>query len=212
VGGRLRALADPIDPAQRRLAEGRLVTVLRRHQRRSPLRPDLRVDALVAALRAGEPARPLSHRGRGAISLTDAELRQVVDGMVESGTLLRTGHRVQLPGEDRALDPVMRRRVDQLLATLAAAGATPPPVEPLARGLGLPEAMLAQLRAAGELVSVAPRIDYARETWEEIAVRLDQLPADGVPSVRLVRDELATTRRHAEAVLRRWSRDRRAVE
>jgi hypothetical protein len=164
------------------------------------------VDALIAALGAVEPVRPLSHRGRGAISLTDAELRLVVDGMVESGTLLRAGHRVQLPGGAGPLDPIMRGRVDELLATLAAAGPAPPPAEPLARRLGMPEAMLAQLRAAGELVSVAPRIDYPRETWERIAACLEELPGDGAPSVRLVRDALGTSRRHAEAILRHRNR------
>ena len=108
----------------------------------------------------------------------------------------------------------MRERVDQLLATLAAGGATPPPVNGVATRLGIPPALVGQLRAAGELVSVAPRIDYPRESWLEISRRIDLLATDGPPSVRMVRDDLDTARRFAEAILQHWnqSRDRRGVE
>jgi hypothetical protein len=198
----------PIDPGQRRLAERRLLTALRRHQKRSPLRPDVRVDTLVAELRAGEPARATSHRGRQPLPLSDAQLRVVVDGMVAAGTLRRSGHRVELREADQELDPIMRERVDQLVATLAAGGAKPPAAEVVARRLGIPDALVDQLRAAGKLVSVGPRIDYPRPAWLEIEHRLDRLALEGDPSVRAVRDELGTARRHAEAILRHWNRSR----
>ena len=197
----------PIDPGQRRIAERRLLTALRRHQRQSPLRRDVRIDTLVRDVRAGEPGRATSHRGRHPLMLTDAELRSVVDGMVAAGALLRTGHRVQLPDAGQSLDPIMRERVDQLLATLAAGGASPPPAETEAARLGIPVALVDQLRAAGELVSVAPRIDFPRQAWLEISLRLDRLAASRPLSVGVVRDELGTARRHAEAILRH--RDRR---
>ena len=182
--------------------------MLRRHQRRTPLRPDLRVDTLVAELRAAEPVRKLGHRGQRALTITDAELRGVVDGMVLSGALLRTGHRVRLPEGGPTLDPLMASRVDLLLATLNAAGATPPPAEVVAVRLGIPSALVEQLRAAGELVSVGPRIDLTREAWSEIAARLDRLAAAGPLSVSVVRDDLDTARRFAEAILRHWNRQR----
>jgi hypothetical protein len=192
----------PIDPGQRRIAERRLLTALRQHQRRSPLRPDLRVDSLVVKAHADEPARPSRHRGREPLTLTDGELRSVVDGMVARGALLRTGHRVQLPDAGPSFDPIMRERMDELLATLAAGGALPPPAEAEAARLGIPVALVDQLRAVGELVSVAPRIDYPREAWDEITRRLDGLAATRSLSVGVVRDELGTARRHAEAILR----------
>jgi len=200
----------PIDPGQRLVAERRLLIALRRHQRRSPLRPDLRVDTLVGELRAGEPGRATGHRGRQSITLSDGELRSVVDEMVAAGTMLRTGHRVRLPDAGPSLDPVMRQRVDEMLATLAAGGMTPPPAEAVATRLGIPPGLVDQLRAAGELISVAPRIDYPRETWLEISRRLDALATDGSASVREIRDELGTARRHAEAILRHWTRSRPA--
>jgi uncharacterized protein YciI len=206
VGGRLPTLAEPIDLGQRRLAERRLLAALRRHQRRSPLRSDVRVDTLIAELRTGEPARASSHRGQQQLGLTDAELRAVVDAMVAEGVLRRTGHRVQLPGGGLALDPIMRRRVDELLRTLTAAGAKPPPTEAVAARLGIPAALLDQLRASGELVCVGPRIDLTRESWGAIAARLDRLAANGPLSVAIVRDDLETARRFAEAILRTWNR------
>jgi hypothetical protein len=198
----------PIDPKQSRLAQRRFLAALRRHLKRAPLRADLRVDTLVQELRDAEPAGRTAHRGQAPIILTDAELRAVVDGMVADGTLLRTGHRVRLPDAQSALDPVMRERVDRLLATLEAGGATPPPAEPIAARLGIPGLLLEQLREAGDLVSVAPRIDYPRETWREIGRRVDVLLSHGPVSVRQVRDELETTRRHAEAILRHCNRPR----
>jgi hypothetical protein len=206
VGGRLPTLAEPIDLGQRRLAERRLLAALRRHQRRSPLRSDVRVDTLIAELRAHEPARASSHRGQQQLGLTDAELRGVVDGMVGSGALLRTGHRVWLPDGGPALDESMRERVELLLRTLTAAGAKPPPTEAVAARLGIPAALLDQLRASGELVSLAPRIDVTREAWGAIAARLDRLAANGPLSVSAVRDDLETARRFAEAILQRWNR------
>lgn len=191
-----------MDPVQRRLAERRLLAALRRHQRRMPLRTDVRVDTLVAEMRAAEPIRASGHRGRQPLVLTDGELRSVVDGMVAAGTLTRAGHRVQLPEAGPSLDPIMRERLERLLATLTEAGAMPPPVDGVAVRLGIPGALIDHLRAVGDLVRVAPRIDYPREAWDEIGGRLDRLAA-GLPlSVRLVRDELGTTRRHAEAILR----------
>jgi hypothetical protein len=199
---------DPIDPGQRLLAERRLLATLRRHQRRSPLRADVRVDTLVGELRAGEPGRATGHRGRQPLTLSDGELRSVVDGMVAAGTLLRSGHRVQLPDAGRSLDPIMQERVDQLLATLSAGGAMPPAAESVGTRLGIPPALIDQLRVAGELISVDPRIDYPRHTWLEISHRLDLLADIGELSVRRVRDELGTTRRHAEAILRHLNRSR----
>ena len=194
---------EPIDPAQRRRAERRLLIALRRYHRREPLRPDIRVDALLAELRAAEPSGRSQHRGRQPLTLSDADLRTVVDAMVRSGTLGRRGHRVRLPDQGPWLEPAMQERVDRLLAVLRDAASTPPPVEALAARLGIPPALVDQLRAAGELVQVGPRIDYPRASWTDISEQLDRLAAEAPLSARLVRDALGTTRRHAEAILRR---------
>jgi len=198
----------PIDPGQRRIAERRLLTALRRHQRRSPLRPDLRVDSLVAEARAEDPARPTRHRGRQTLTLTDGEWRAIVDGLVASGALLRSGHRVRLPASEPELEPIMGERVDRLIAELGSAGAVPPPVDGVAARLGIPAALVAQLRASGRLVEIGPRMDYPREAWAGISDRLDRLASEVPLSVQVVRDALGTSRRHAEAILRQWNRVR----
>jgi hypothetical protein len=199
---------DPIDPAQRRLAERRLLAALRRHQRRAPLSSDLRVDTLVADMRAAEPVRGRGHRGRQPVILVDADLRRVVDEMVATGALLRRGHRVRLPDSGAGLDPIMRGRVDELMATLRSGGVSPPPVDGVAARLGIPAALVDQLRDSGGLVAVGPRIEYPLETWDEITRQLDRLAAERTVSVGLVRDEFGTTRRRAEAILRHRARGR----
>jgi hypothetical protein len=203
----------PIDPAQRRLAERRLLEALRRLQRREPLRGDVRVDRLIAELRGADPPKPSSHRGRQAVALSDGQLRDVVDELVASGALRREGHRVRLADDLPALDPIMRERVEQLFARLGAAGASPPPAESVAARLGIPAALLDQLRLAGELVHVGPRIDFPRTAWATMGAELDRLAGEAPLSVRGVRDALGTTRRHAEAILSRRAadRDRRGV-
>ncbi len=198
-----------IDPLQRQLAERRLLLALRRLHRRQPLNADVRVDTLVAELRAGDRQRPASHRGATPLTLDDAALRAVVDGLVTRGSLERTGHRVRLPDHAPTLDPAMRERVDRLLAGLASAGAAPPPVAGIASRLGIPGVVVDQLRASGELVSLEAGIDYPRSTWDELEARLSTMAARGPLSVSRVRDELRATRRHAEAILRRHRGARR---
>jgi hypothetical protein len=187
-----------MDPGQRRLAERRLVHALQRLHRREPMAADFRVDALVDAARA-VPRAAAGHRGSAELTLTDAELRHVADALVAAGRLARRGHRVWLPDHRPQLDSEMRARVDQLLDGLREAGAAPPRIEGIAARLGIPPPLLAQLRRSGELVAVAPGIDYPRDVWADIAARLDRL--GGYANVARIRGELRTSRRHAEAII-----------
>jgi len=81
-----------------------------------------------------------------------------------------------------------------------------PSAESLAARLGIPAALLDQLRANGDLVSIGPRIDLTRDSWAAVAARLDRLAGAGPLSVSVVRDELDTARRFAERILQHWSR------
>jgi hypothetical protein len=193
----------PIDPAQRRLAERRLLAMLRRVHRSEPLAPDVRVDALVARVRAQpDDPRPGSHRGAGRLILGDDAMRAVVDQLVAAGQMVRRGHRVRLPDHEPLLDPQMRERVERLLVGMRSAGAEPPRVDALAARLGIPPSVIEQLRAAGELVALAPGIDYPRDVHESLTQRLDRMAARGPLDVARVRDELRASRRYAEALLR----------
>jgi hypothetical protein len=200
----------PLDPAQRRLAEGRLLAALRRLHRREPLRADARVDAVIAELRAA-PRQPPGHRGSTPLVLDDAALRHVIDEMVASGALARTGHRVRLPDHAPTLDHEMRERVERLLAGMREAGAAPPGIDGSAARLGIPPSIVSQLRAAGELVAVAPGIDYPRDVWEGLRARIDAMAARGPLAVGPVRDQLRASRRHAEAILAYWRGERRRL-
>ncbi|HYM52948.1 MAG TPA: hypothetical protein VEW45_05615 [Candidatus Dormibacteraeota bacterium] len=198
----------PIDPFQRRLAEGRLLAALRRLHRREPLRSDMRVDAVIAELR-NAPRQPAGHRGSAPVTLDDTELRSVVDDLVASGALVRAGHRVRLPEHEPTLDPEMRVRVERLLAGLREAGAAPPRIEGSASRLGIPPTVLSQLRSAGELVAIAPGIDYPHDVWVGLRARVEAIAERGPLTVRRVREQLRTPRRHAEAILDFWRAERR---
>jgi hypothetical protein len=189
-----------MDPGQRRLAERRLLHALQRVHKREPMQADVRVDTLLAAVRAAP--RPASgHRGATPLELDDAELLQIVDGLVASGTFLRHGHRVWLPGHQPSMDPEMQERVDRLLDGLREAGTQPPRVDGIAARLGITPAVLDRLRRSGDLVAVAPGIDYPRDVWAFITGRMEGMQRGGVLNVGHVRDELRTSRRHAEAIL-----------
>ena len=209
-------MSDPpfhrqIEPDQRRLAERRLLAMLRRIHRSEPLARDVRVDALIARVRSEpEDPRPGGHRGAGRLLLGDDAMRAVVDQLVEGGRLVRRGHRVRLPDHEPLLDPEMRERVERLLVGLRSAGVEPPRVEALASRLGIPPPIIEQLRTAGELVAVAPGIDYPRDVHAALLERLDRMAARGPMDVARVRDELRASRRYAEALLRARPRRLRA--
>lgn len=190
----------PIDAGQRRLAERRLVHALQRIHRREPMQADVRVDTLLAAARSA-PRPATGHRGATELTLDDDALRAVVDDLVASGTLARRGHRVWIPGHQPSMDAEMRERVDRLMEGLRETRAEPPRVDGIAARLGITPSVLDQLRRAGELVSVAPGIDFPRDVWESIQEHLDGMGRGGQLNVGRVRDELRTTRRHAEAIL-----------
>jgi hypothetical protein len=56
-----------------------------------------------------------------------------------------------------------------------------------------------QLRSGGMLRQVAPGIDYPADVWSALRARVDDMV--GTVSVARLRDELHTSRRHAEAIL-----------
>ena len=189
-----------IDPEQRRVAERLVLAALRRFHREQPLAIDLRMDALVARVRAAAERRPPSrHRGSTPLVLEDAELRRVVDDLVARGELVRRGRRIGLADATPGLDPEMDDRVRRLLEGLRSAGAEPPRVDGLAARLGIPPTVLDQLRAGGVLRQVAPGIDYPADVWSALHARVQAMR--GERSVSRVRDELRTSRRHAEAIL-----------
>ena len=133
---------------------------------------------------------------------SDADLLAIVDALVASGKLLRRGHRVRLAEhEPIILDSEMRARVDRLLAGLRDAGAEPPRVEGVAARLGIPPGVVAQLRVAGQLVTVGEGIDYPRDVLNGLLSRMAEIATRGPLTITRVRDVLRTSRRHAEALL-----------
>jgi hypothetical protein len=215
-----------IDPEQRRVAERLILAALRRFHREQPLSVDLRTDALRARVRAAAARRPPSrHRGSTPLNLEEPDLRRVVDDLVADGRLVRHGRRVGLPDAEPTLDPEMAERVRRLLEGLRAAGAAPPRVDGLAARLGIPPTVLDQLRAGRPAAAGRAGNRLPGRRLVGLHARVDAMR--GERSVARVRDELRTSRRHAEAILaaladerpagphppsrRRSPRDRRAV-
>jgi hypothetical protein len=198
-----------IDPEQRRVAERLVLAALRKFHREQPLSVDLRVDSLVGRVRAAAGRKPPPrHRGSAPLILEDAELRRVIDEMADDGRLTRNGRRVGLPDVAPSLEPEMAERVERLMEGLRSAGASPPRVDGLAARLGIPPTVLDQLRAGGQLRAVAPGIDYPADVWSALQARIESMR--GPMSVARLRDELHTSRRHAEAILEAVTRSRGA--
>jgi len=201
-----------IDPEQRRIAERHALAALRRFHREQPLAVDLRMDALVTRVRTAAARRPPSrHRGATPLELDDAELRRVIDDLVTDGRLTRSGRRLRLAESEPGLDPEMQERVTTLMDGLRAFGAEPPRIEGIASRLGITPTVIDQLRQAGTLRQIAPGIDYPAEVWAALRLRVEEMR--GPMTVARVRDELRTSRRHAEAILAAiGERDRRGVQ
>jgi len=199
-----------IDPEQRRVAERLVLAALRRFHREQPLSVDLRIDALVSRVRSAAGRKPPPrHRGATPLTLDDSDLRRVINHMADDGRLARNGRRIGLAGSAPTLDPEMAERVERLLDGLRAAGAAPPRVEGPAARLGIPPAVLEQLRAGGVLRQIAPGIDYPADVWSGLAVRVEAMGS--ARSIGRLRDELRTSRRHAEAILAAYSQGAQPV-
>jgi hypothetical protein len=201
-----------IDPEQRRVAERLVLAALRRFHREQPLSTDLRIDGLVSRVRAAAGRKPPPrHRGATPMTLPDADLRRVIEEMADDGRLARRGRRVGLPNAAPSLAPEMAERVERLMEGLRAAGAAPPRVDGPAARLGIPPVVLDQLRTCGQLRQAAPGIDYPADVWSSLVARVEAMR--GPLTVARLRDELHTSRRHAEAIQRafesaRFSRGR----
>jgi hypothetical protein len=189
-----------IDPEQRRLAERLVLAALRRFHREQPLSVDVRMDSLVSRVRIAAGKRPPArHRGAAPLALEDPELRRVIDDLVTDGRLVRNGRRIGLADARPGLGPEMDERVRMLLDGLRAARAEPPRVDGIAARLGIPPTVIDQLRAAGTLRQIAPGIDYPADVWSALHDRVASM--SGPMNVGRLRDELRTSRRHAEAIL-----------
>ena len=189
-----------IDPEQRRVAERLVMGALRRFHKEQPLTVDIRLDALITRVRSAAGRKPPPrHRGATPLVLEDADLRRVVEEMADDGRLRRTGRRFGLPDSVPGMDQEMSERVERLMEGLRSTRAEPPRVDGLAGRLGIPPNVVQQLRASGMLRQIAPGIDYPADVWSAIQLRVGEMP--GSLSVARVRDELRTSRRHAEAIL-----------
>lgn len=202
-----------MEPRQRRLAERRLLAALRRLHRADPLRREVRLDAVLSAVRQDPGERlPAAHRGGGSLAgVGDAALIAVLEELVARGSVIRSGRRVRLAEHEPLIaDAEMSGRVERLLAGLRETGAEPPRVDAVAARLGIPAGMVEALRQSGQLVSLGEGIDYPRDVLAALLAEVDEIAAHGPLTVSRVRDALRTSRRHAEALIAARRRQPRA--
>jgi hypothetical protein len=206
---RLRVAAELlIDPRRAAAAERRLLRTLEALHRRAPLTTAFRGDAVVARLLADDAGRPPSgHRGSTPVGLPPDVIRVLLDALAERGAVERAGRHYRIAGQTPRLAPELRRRADELLDELRAAGVSPPPATAVARRIGLPPDVLAHLRELGELVAVTGEIEYPADVLARLRAEVARLAESGPVSVSSLRDALGTSRRYAHALLMDRSAD-----
>ena len=202
-GDRERGAPDTAPPAAVRAAERRVARVLARMHREQPLAAAFRADAVVErVLETPRDPRPASHRGAAAEPISAGLAAAALDELVRRGEVVRDGRRVRLPERSAGLAPEMRARGDALLDRRRSLAPAVPPVDRVARELGIPPPVIGYLRSTGELVSIGPGLDYPGDVLAKLereAVAL--VDAEGALSVARYRDALGTGRRHAVALL-----------
>ena len=149
-----------------------------------------------------------SHRGGNPVTLGEADLHALLDRLAAGGGIERRGRRLARAGHEPHLGPTMRARADDLLDRLRASGASPPPVPPLARERGLPEAVLAFLRTSGELVRVRAGVEYPSDVLDTLRRTAVELIRDeGALTLGRFRQVTGASRRHAVTLLEHFDRE-----
>ncbi len=163
-----------------------------------------RVESILASyhaeypLRRGMPREEVRSRsGLDARSFSRVEARLLSEGAIaEEGPLMaRSGHQVRF-------DEGLQRRVDDFLAFLREAGASPPSTQELLTRFGLDSEALAALADQGRVVEVAAGIVLEKQVYSQMVDSIvGMIRAQGSITVAAVRDRFNTSRKYALAIM-----------
>jgi len=132
---------------------------------------------------------------------------QVVDALVDEGSLVRDGDRLSKPGVATPIDVEGEAAMARLEAALT--GATPPSLEAAMRATGCDRAGLAALERAGRVVRLDADLAYAMATYRDLAATALRLAAREPLTPAAFRDATGTSRKYVMPILE--DLDRRAI-
>jgi selenocysteine-specific elongation factor len=148
---------------------------------------------------------------RGSTVRRDTALQlaaDVLDRVVASGRLVRSGDAIALPGElDAGPDAALLDAMARLLPLLSVPA--PPSLADAARSVGCPPEGIRLLERDGRIVVLEPDLAYAAATYRDLAAQAVELASREPLTPARLRDATGTSRRYVMAILE--DLDRRAV-
>jgi selenocysteine-specific elongation factor len=179
---------------------------------------DRLADGLVAAVKTYfdrnpfRPSMPYSDLRAEFLKWSDAPtLKLVLDGLVAGGVLVRTGADIGLAGRRPEADPAGASLRSRVAAAFQNARFSAPLEDEVRVRLGLnPSAfnpVLSGLLRSGELIRLAPKVIYHRDTVkaarDAVAGLIDR---HGAVTIAELRDRLDLSRKYAQAILEHFDK------
>ncbi len=147
-------------------------------------------------LRGGIPLEELRSRTRLPGRVAEA----AITTLEAEGVILRQGKNAALKEHTRALSKDEENRVRRLLGDFRSQAYSPPSRKESEAMVG--EEVLAYLIDTGELIAVSEDVLFARDVYEEmVAAIIERIGEEGSLTVAQVRDQFATTRKYALALM-----------
>ena len=178
-----------------------VIRALSRLQARAPLRTGFgEAEIADELLQASASSRPPSHRG-GQVPDLD-ELGPSLRALTDAGTVESSADGYRMAGTVATLGAEMDTRVAEMIALLRAGGVEPMPISAAARQTGVPPAVIDQVRAAGLIVTIGPRIEYPAATLAELRSALVRARRDdGTVDRAALRAATGLSHRRADALV-----------
>ena len=177
------------------LSEG-LAAAVKSYFEANPYRPDMPYSDL---------------RARFLESGDEAALKPLLEGLIASGVLLRSGAGIGLSGRQARIDPAQAGLRSRIEAAFRQARFSAPLEDDVRTKLALNPSVFnpvfSALLRSGELVRLAPKVVYHRETVEAARAAVAGLvERHGAVTIAELRDRLGLSRKYAQAILEYFDR------